>query len=215
MLDRCRQYQISFNLIKCLFCVPFGILLGHVVCKQGLLVDPAKIAIIVNLPPPNSVRQLRTTLGHTGYYRKFLKGYAQITAPMDKLLKKDIRFQWNEECHKSFDTLKEKMVTAPILVFPDWTKEFHVHVDAESIALGAVLAQPGEGDIDHPIAFASRKLSTAENNYTTTEREGLAMVYALQKFKHYLLGSHFKMFTNHSCFAYLLNELTNELSVLA
>jgi hypothetical protein len=98
------------------------------------------------------------------------------------------------------------MVTAPILVFPDWSKEFHVHVDASSIALGAVLAQPGAGDIDHPLAFASRKLSTAEINYTTTEREGLAMVYALQKFRHYLLGGHFKMFTDHSALKYLVNK---------
>jgi hypothetical protein len=79
------------------------------------------------------------------------------------------------------------MVTAPILVFPDWSKEFHVHVDASSIALGVVLAQLGEEDIDHPLDFASRKLSTTEINYTATEREGLAMVYALQKFHHYLL----------------------------
>jgi hypothetical protein len=99
------------------------------------------------------------------------------------------------------------MVTAPILVFPDWSKEFHVHINASSIALGAVLAQPREGEIDHPLAFASRKLSTMEINYTTTEREGLATVYALQKFCHYLLGGHFKMFTNHSALKYLVNKL--------
>jgi hypothetical protein len=87
------------------------------------------------------------------------------------------------------------MVTAPILVFPDWSKEFHVHVDSSSITLGEVLAQLGAGDIDHPLAFTSRKLSTSEINYTTTDREGLAMVYALQKFYHYLLGGHLKMFT--------------------
>ena len=81
-----------------------------------------------------------------------------------------------------------------------------MHVDASSIALGAVLAQPGAGQIDHPISFASRKLPTAEKNYTTTEREGLAMVYALQKFRHYLLGSHFKMFTDHSSLRYLVNK---------
>jgi hypothetical protein len=107
------------------------------------LVDPSKIAIILELPPPTSVRQLRTTLGHTGYYEKFIKGYAQITTPMEKLLKKDNKFQWKEECQQSFDTLKQKMVTAPILVFPDWSKEFNVHVDASSIALGAVLAHSG------------------------------------------------------------------------
>jgi hypothetical protein len=117
---------------------------------------------------------------------------------MEKLLKKDSKFQWTKECLQSFDTLKQKMVTAPILVFPDWSKEFNVHVNASSIALGEVLAQPGEGDINHPIAFASSNISTSEMNYTTTEREGLAMVYAMQKFRQYLLGGHFKMFTDCS-----------------
>jgi hypothetical protein len=98
------------------------------------------------------------------------------------------------------------MVIAPILVFPDWNKEFHMHVDASSIALGSVLAQPGTGDIDHPLAFSSRKLSIAEINYTTTKREGLSMVYALQKFLHYLLGGHFKMFIDHSVIKYLVNK---------
>ena len=106
MLDTCRQYHISLNIKKCIFCVPFGILLGHIVCKQGLMVDPDKIAIIVNLPTPKIVRQLHTTLGHTRYYMKFIKGYAWITMPMEKLLKKDVNFQWNEECHKNLDILK-------------------------------------------------------------------------------------------------------------
>ena len=94
------------------------------------------------------------------------------------------------------DKFKNKMATAPILVFPDWKKEFHVHVDASSVVLDIVLTQPGEGALDHPIAFASRKLSTTEKNYTRTKREGLAMVYALQKFQHYLLGGHFNMYTD-------------------
>jgi hypothetical protein len=144
-------------------------------------VDSAKIAVIVNLPAPKTVCQLRATLGHTRYYRKFIKVYAQITKPMEKLLRKDTKYQWNDECQQGLDTLKEKMVTAPILVFRDWEKTFHVHVDASTIALGAILAQPGAGDLDHPIAFASRKLLDSEQNYNTMEREGLAMVYALQK----------------------------------
>jgi hypothetical protein len=102
--------------------------------------------------------------------------------------------------------LKQKMVTAPILVFPDWSKEFHVHIDVSSIALGVVLAQLGTRDIDHLLAFASWKVSTTEINYTTTEREGLAMVYALQKFCHYLLGGNFKMFIDHSALKYLVNK---------
>jgi hypothetical protein len=117
---------------------------------------------------------MHTTLGHTRYYRKFIKGYAQITTPMEKLIKKDSKFQWIEECQQSFDTLKKKMVTMPILVFSYWNKDFNVHVDASSIALGACLSQPGAGYIDHPIASSSRNLSTTERNYTTTEREGFA-----------------------------------------
>jgi hypothetical protein len=92
IFNGCRQCKISLNLKKCIFCTPFGILLGHVVCKQGLLVDSAKIVVILDLQPPTSVRQLRATLGHTRYYMKFIKGYVRITTPMDKLLKKEANF---------------------------------------------------------------------------------------------------------------------------
>jgi hypothetical protein len=122
MLDKCRQCHISLNIKKCIFSAPFGILLGHVVCKQDLLVDAAKIVVIVNLPLPKLVQQLNTTLGRTRYYRKFIRGYAQITVPMEKLLKKDTKYQWNDECQQSLDILMEHMVTMPILVFPNWEK---------------------------------------------------------------------------------------------
>jgi hypothetical protein len=125
--------------------------------------------------------------------------------PMEKLLK-DTKFQWNGDCQQGLDTLKENMATTPILVFPYWENTFHVHVDASTIALGAILAQPGARDLDYPISFASRKLLELEKNYNTTEREGLAMVYALQNFRHYLLGKHFKMFTDHSTLKYLVNK---------
>ena len=118
MLERCRQYQISLNLNKCIFCAPFGILLVHVVCHDGILVDPAKIVIIFELPPPTIVKQLRETLGHTGYYRKFIKGYVEVTAPMEKLLKKYVKFHYTKTFQDSLDTLKRNMVTAPTLVFP-------------------------------------------------------------------------------------------------
>jgi hypothetical protein len=170
MLERYKQFQISLNIKKCIFGTPFGILLGHIVCKQGLLVDLANIAVIVNLTPPKSVHQLRETLGHTSYYKNLIKGYAHITVQMEKMLK-DTRFQWNEECQQGLDTLKQKMVTTPILVFPYWENTFHVHVDALAISLGEILAQPGAGDLDHPIEFARRKLSELEKNYNTTERE--------------------------------------------
>lgn len=103
--------------------------------------------------------------------------------------------------------MKEKMVTTPILVFPNWKKDFHVYVNASCITLGVVLTHIGGEDLDHPIAFSSRRLSKVEKSYSTTEHEGLAMVYALQKFRHYLLGGHFKMYTDHSMLKYLVNKL--------
>ena len=109
------------------------------------------IVAILNLEALRSVKQLHTTLGHTGYYRKFVKSYAQITAPMEKLLKKDATYCWNDDCRKLLDVLKQKMASAPILVFPKWDVEFHVHVDASCIALGVVLTQEGVEGMDHPI----------------------------------------------------------------
>ena len=125
---------------------------------------------------------------------------------MEKLLKNDVTFFWDKECYRSLDVLKENMVTAPILVFLDWKKEFHVHVDASCIAFGAVLTQAIEGELDHPIVFVRRKLSKAERNSSMTEHEGLAMVYMLQKFRHYLLGGHFKVYIDHSALNYLVNK---------
>jgi hypothetical protein len=103
------------------------------------LVDPTKIEVILELEPLTSIKQLRENLGHTGYYRNFNKGYAQNIEPMEKLLKKEPKFQWNEDYQKGLDTLKKKLVTAPIFIFPEWNKELCVHVDASSIMLGEVL----------------------------------------------------------------------------
>ena len=155
MLEICRQHQIPLNSKKCIFCAPFGMLLGHIVCKQGLLVEPTMFAHILSFPPPKNVKQLRAKLGHIRYYCKFISGYVMITTLMEKLLNKDVVFVWIQECQVIFEMLKTKMASKPILVFPDWNKEFHVHVDASSIALGVVLAQLGEGDLDLLIAFAS------------------------------------------------------------
>jgi hypothetical protein len=118
---------------------------------------------------------------------------------VEKFLKKDIKFQWNDECQQSLDILKEKMVTTPILVFLDWSKEFHIHVYSSSIALAALLAQREEGDIDHLIAFASRKLLDSKQNYNTREREKVWLWCMHYKSSDIIYqDQHFKMFTCHS-----------------
>eukprot|EP00253_Pinus_taeda_P005407 PITA_05407 len=194
------------KLEEVLILCPFWNLTCHLVCRQGLIVDLAKITVIINLEASRSVKELHAMLGQTGYYQKFIKSYAQITVLMERLLKKDATFCWDEECQWSLDVLKEKMVSALILVFLNWKKDFHVHVDASCIALGAVITHADEGELDNLIMFARRKLSKAEKNYSITEREGLAMVYMLQKFRNYLLGRHFKMYTNHFALKYLVNK---------
>jgi len=143
-------------------------LLGHVICKEGLLVDPKKIETIVDMLTPTFLRELPATMGHIDYYRLFIEGYTKVVASLEKLLCKVVNYVWTQECQETLDMLKERLVPASILIFPDWTNIFHMHVDASSIALGAVLAQPRENNIDHPVYFSSRKLSYSKNNYTTT-----------------------------------------------
>jgi len=208
MLDTCQRYQIVLNLKKCLFCFPFGILLAHVVCKQGIMVDPANIMVIVNLEAPP--KECQTAVCNAGPYwilSEVHQGLCSDDHAYGEAIKKDATFYWDEECQHSLDVLKEKMVTTLILVFLDWKKEFHVHIDFSCIALGAVLTQADEGEMDHPITFARRKLSKAEKNYSRIEYEGLAMVYTLQKFRRYLLGGHFKMYKDHSALKYLVNNI--------
>ena len=139
-------------------------------CRGRILVDPVKFVIILDLPPPMSVTHLRSVLGHTCYYRKFIKGYVEITAPMEKLLKKNAKFQWIESCQEILDKLKRKMETMPIQVFPDWKKQFHVHVHVLSVTLSIVLMQSGEGMLDHHISFSSRKLCGREKLHEDRER---------------------------------------------
>lgn len=125
---------------------------------------------------------------------------------MEKLLKIMEAFTWSKDCQAALNNLKDKLLSAPILVYPYWNKTFHVHIDASGITLGAVLAQPSEINMDHLVYYANRKLSTAERNYMTTERDAMEMVYSLQKLRHYLLGVPFKFFTDHSVLKYLVNK---------
>ncbi|MCO5590372.1 hypothetical protein L7F22_044342 [Adiantum nelumboides] len=118
--------------------------------------------------------------------------YAIIAKPLYALITK---FEWTDECEKAFQILKQRLISAPILKAPDWDKVFHIHIDASTFAIGCILAQPGEKNMDFPINYSSRQLNSAEKNYTTTEREGLGMIYVVKKFIHYLLSNKFVFFT--------------------
>ena len=123
--------------------------------------------------------ELKSFLGHIGYYKRFIKKFAKVSYPLDRLTCKGESFKWEKEQDQAFEGLKVQLATAPILAYPNWNKEFHVHVDASNYAIGATLAQMGSHGLDHPIYFASQLLSKAKQNYSTIEREALGMVYAV------------------------------------
>ena len=163
-----------------------GKILGHIVSKNGISTDEGKINVIVQIPRPTNAKEVQGFMGHCGYYRRFIFRFAIIAQPLYALI---VAFEWTDACEQAFQTLKEALVNAPILRAPDWEKIFHVHIDASNFAIGCILAQPGEQNMDFPVSYASRQLNNAEKNYTTTEREGLGMVYAVKKFRHYLLAN--------------------------
>ena len=140
MLERCRKIQLSLNIKKCIFATPIGILLGHVVYKEGIKVDIAKIKVIIYLKALVNSKQIRIFIGHTGYYRKFIRQYSDITYPLEELLRADVPYHWTNEFQQSFEMLKRKLVEAPILKFPDWSRKFHVHIDALALDVSAILA---------------------------------------------------------------------------
>ncbi|CAN6583747.1 unnamed protein product [Malus baccata var. baccata] len=188
ILKRCVETNLVLNWEKCHFMVRQGIVLGHIVSKRGIEVDKSKIDLIRYLPSPTSVREIRSFLGHAGFYRRFIKDFSKISNPLCRLLQKDVAFDFNEECEKAFNHLKEMLTSAPIIVPPDWSFPFELMCDASDYALGAVLGQRKEKR-PHVIYYASRTLNDAQLNYSTTEKELLVVVFALDKFRSYLLGT--------------------------
>nr|GEX46097.1 reverse transcriptase domain-containing protein [Tanacetum cinerariifolium] len=163
-----------------------GIVLGHRISKKGIEVDKAKIDVISKLPHPTTVKGIRSFLGHAGFYRRFIKDFSKISRPMTHLLEKNAPFVFSDDCVQAFRTLKEKLTEAPILIAPNWDQPFELMCDASDFAVEAVLGQRIEKHF-RPIHYASKMITETESNYTTTEKEMLAVVYAFEKFRSYLI----------------------------
>ncbi|GJV56113.1 reverse transcriptase domain-containing protein [Tanacetum coccineum] len=173
ILIRCKQAHLVLNWEKCYFMVTKGIKLGHKASSARLEFDKAKIDVIIKLPPPTNIKAIKRFLGHAGFYCRFIKYFSKIYRPMTKLLEKDAVFDFNKECIKAFELLKEKLTNAPIMVSPDWSRPFKLMCDASDFAVGAVLGQR-EGKHFRPIHFASKTLNNAQQNYTVTKKKLLA-----------------------------------------
>ncbi|GJT45219.1 DNA-directed DNA polymerase [Tanacetum coccineum] len=203
ILKRCIESNLVLNYEKCQFMVDQGNILGHIVSAKGLEVDKAKIDVIKSLPYPKNVREVRSFLGHAGFYRRFIKDFSKTSQPLCKLLQKDVVFEFNDDCKIAFDKLKELLTSSPIIQPPDWNLPFEIMSDASNYAVGAVLGQR-VGKSAHVIYYASRTLDSAQCNYSTTEKELLAIVFALEKFCSYLLGTKVIVYCDHAALKYLL-----------
>eukprot|EP00253_Pinus_taeda_P011257 PITA_11257 len=179
--------------------------LGHYISCQGIKVDPSKIQIIVNFPIPKTQKDVRSFLGYASYYKRFIEHFSKIALPLFKLLARDAPFNWSDSCQQAFETLKEKLSTTPILKGPNWNVPFHIFTDASDTAVGASLGQKEE-PCHYAIYFISKNLTPAKLNYTVIEKGMLAIIHAVNKFRHYIIGYEVFVHTDHSAIKYLMNK---------
>jgi hypothetical protein len=202
VLSLLEENQFYAKMSKCTFGKEQVEYLGHIISKKGVKVDPKKTRAITEWPKPKNISKLKGFLGLAGYYRRFIKNYAHLTAPLTNLLKKN-SFQWNVEAQKCFENLKNIMSTTSVLATPDFSKPFIIECDASGLGIGAILMQDG-----HPIDFQSRKLNQTECLQSTYNKEMLAIMHALTKWSQYLLESKFLISTNNNSLRYLLQQKT-------
>ncbi|KAJ3685492.1 hypothetical protein LUZ61_014656 [Rhynchospora tenuis] len=192
--------QLHAKSSKCSFCVKEIEYLGHIISHQGVATDPSKIQAMCEWPQPKSVKELRGFLGLTGYYRKFVKNYGLISKPLTDQLRKN-GFKWDDEAQKAFELLKKAMTEAPVLTMPDFTQPFIVETDASGTGIGAVLMQGRK-----PIAYFSKSLGIKNQGLSTYEKEFLALLSAVQKWRHYLEGNCFTIRTDQISLKHLLEQ---------
>jgi hypothetical protein len=198
VLQRLRDHQLYAKLSKCEFWLREIKFLGHTISQDGVSIDPEKVQEVMNWKPPTTVRQIRSFLGLAGYYRRFIPDFSRIAKTMTELLKKGVKYEWSQKCEDAFHTLRQHLTTAPVLVQPDSTKPFEVYCDASGTGLGCVLMQD-----NRVIAYASRALRPHEQNYPTHDLELAAVVHGLKIWRHYLMGAHCNIYTDHKSQIYL------------
>ena len=198
VLQVLRDAKLYGNLDKCTFCKDRVIFLGYVVSKHGVEVDESKIEAIKNWPTPLNVSQVRSFHGLAGFYRRFVKDFSTIAAPLNELTKKGVEFVWGPAQDHAFDELKRRLTAAPLLVLPNFTKQFEIECDASGIGIGGVLMQEGR-----PIAYFSEKLNGAQLNYPVYDKELYALVRVLEVWQHYLWPKEFIIHSDHEALKYL------------
>ncbi|KRY26847.1 Transposon Ty3-I Gag-Pol polyprotein, partial [Trichinella spiralis] len=199
---RLREVGLKVKPAKCRLMKRRVAYLGHIISEKGIATDPSKTSAVREWPTPTCVSELRQFLGLASYYRKFVNGFANVAAPLHRLLEKGAEWDWSKACQSACDALKYHLTSAPVLAYPDFHRQFIVDVDASGDDLGAVLSQR-EGKAERVVAYASPTLAKAERRYCATRREMLGLVWALREFRPYLYGQRFLVRTDHSCLRWL------------
>lgn len=204
IFTRLREAGLSLQPDKCNFFKRELTYLGHIISDEGVKPNPEKLKAVEEYPVPKNVKQIKQFLGLVGYYRRFIKNFSELAQPFISLLRKNIPFKWESRQQINFERLKQSLLNQPILQYPDFDKEFLLTTDASDEGIGAILSQGQVGN-DLPVAYASRTLNKAERNYDTTEKELLAIVWAIKHFRPYLYGKQFKIITDHKPLVWLFN----------
>ena len=192
--DKCHWFQESITFV------------GFKVSKEGLRPDPKKVEVVRNYPAPESAKQVKSFLGLMSYFRRLIEGYSKIAHPLNETLKKDHQFRWTKECQEAFDSLKNKLINAPVLAFPDYSRQFIVTTDSSLAGLGFMLSQKDPEGIERPVAFGGKALNKHQKAYPIYQLEMLALVTAIEHFEQYLVSKPFVVFTDNTALIWLLRQ---------
>ena len=203
VFGKLREANLKLNPRKCKFAAKEVKYLGHVLSKDGIAVDTSKTDAVRTFPRPRNATEVRAFLGLANYYRRFVNGFADVAAPLNRLVSKNVKFQWDDACDDAFQELKKRLTSPPILAFPDFNKQFILYTDASGFAISYILGQKDEKGRETVVAYGGRALRASEKNWSITDRECLALVEGIKHFRVYLASKRFQVYTDHSALTFV------------
>src|SRR3954466_15955422 len=201
VLMKLREHRLYAKFSKCEFWLPEVTYLGHVISAKGIAINPERAQAVLDWTPPESVKQVRSFLRLASYCCRFVENFSKVAKPLTEILKKDKKFLWTPKCEESFQELKRRLTSAPVLAPPDTQRDFEIYCDASRQGLGCILMQDR-----YVVAYASRQLRPHEENYPTHDLELAAVVHDLKTWRHYLLGNRCEIYTDHQSLKYIFTQ---------
>jgi transposase InsO family protein len=206
VFNKLKSANLTVNPSKCHFAQDSVEYLGHILSKEGIKPNPNKIAAVTTYPTPKNQKEVRQFVGLANYYRRFVKGYSTIAAPLFQLLKKDVEWYWSSECQQAFEKLKDNLTKSPVLAYPDTKRQFIITADASTFAIGYILSQKDQDNKERVIEYGGRALRQAEKNYPIRELEALAILEGVRAYRPYVATGHFLVITDHSSLKYIMDS---------